>query len=288
MPKPLNIRGDTSEAYTTNASKSYPLGTRMHTQGQRVFRYARAGSSALTIGRVMQIALQDFEVRNISVTSPPFALYQNTLFFTLPNDIRRRLIAADDYADGMAYVISGTGAGYIYPIVGNTAFSGNTTPGGQSPLRLTFDFPTQTIIDSTSRFTLVKNKFDSVLLATTARLVAGVTTVAVPANRYFWLQTGGPCLVLQQDELLDNLPVTASNLTRGAVEAATHVVPSRQDNFGSDGASGYVRIPSIDQSIKERLALASGAAVVQGTNIGICINSSEHGQFALVWLTLES
>ena len=54
----------------------------------------------------------------------------------------------------------------------------------------------------------------------------GVVPVAVTASYYFWLQTGGPAIVLQDGKLFENRDVIPSHRVRGATQSAGSAIVS--------------------------------------------------------------
>ena len=283
MSKALNIRGDYAEAFQTFAEKAWPLGTRMHLADGRVFRFARAGAAALVVARVLQAARQDEMLRDAPAKLPrtgPRAL-------SLEMGVERG-ITANTYEDGLLYANDGTGEGHSYHVAGSTLLE---LGSGLTALTVFLDSDYATLPDSTTRFTLLKNRYNSLARADNPprSAVVGATPVAVAANYYFWLQTGGPCAALQEGDLEVYLPVQASRVTAGAVELATVVVPATAGE--RHGAEGIVVEPVLGDDggpVKGRLAWRSGVGAVPGIPIGYSLSPAEHGQHCLISLTLEN
>jgi|SRR3990167_6635403 len=296
MSRQLNIRGSVNEPFETGTTQGYPLGTRMHVDGERIFRYARNSATALSVARVVAAARPVFGLEDRTVSGAAVADGASGAGVRVTVSVPLGTgIPADEYRDGLLFVNDNSGEGHVYVIAGNPAIN---------PPSVTADFtlsaPPHLTVGTASRVTLLRNRYQKVVQYSPSQgtPVLGITPVAVAANSYFWLQTGGPCAALQQDDLLENLPVAASDITNGAVAVATNVVP--QYGFGTDSsskdASGYavVRAPggnivagSRGGGNRERLAAVSGLAVVPNRSIGWCVNARQHGQHALVWLTLE-
>jgi len=315
MTKPLNIRGSVVEAFNTSTTQSHALGTRMHVDDRRVFRYARASSTAIGAGLVIQEAQQDYALRDLLLRKPEgdtvyFAAGQSKLTLFVGAGLTS-IINVDDYRDGLLYVVSGTGAGLLYHVQGNAEFRSSKTPPLSPHLTVSLSAPTQTALDSTSRVTLLKNRLAATRLCDLTTAAVGVTPVAVPASSYFWLQTSGPCAVLQQDDLLNGKPVSPSRLTRGAVQLSTVVIPVTEEHalgatkpavLDIQRTEGYALVPAVGPSMnvtgvnandrymtRERLAMISGRlAVVPDVSIGFCVDAAEHGNSCLIWLNMES
>lgn len=284
MTKSLNIRGDYEEAFRTSAVKSWPLGTRMHLADNRVFRYSLAGSTALTVARVMQAAQQDTAVVDASITPNKIDLRSRQVTLDI---ITAKRVTQDTYEGGLLYVNSGTGVGHVYHVQGNDLLEPGSTKA-QLTVYLGSDF--QVALGASSRVTLLRNRHHSLVVAPAPpnSAVVGVTPVAVAANSYFWLQTGGPCAVLQNDDLEPYLPVAASLMTSGAVEAATVMVPNIAGEL--HGVRGLVMQPVLSDDagpLKWRLASSSGVGVVPTLSMGYVLDPRESGQHCLIHLTLE-
>ena len=293
MSKQLNIRGTPDGVLETNTAQGYPLGTRMHVEGERIFRYAKNGTTALSVARVVQAALPDFGLENAGISEAVRA--RTDIKVTVLKTAIGSVISTNEYEDGLLFVNDGNGEGHVYSVAGNSsAGTANTTAV------FTLVAPPRVQIDAGSRVTVLRNRYRNVLQFNSGGLTPtlGIAPVAVAANSYFWLQTGGPCAALQQDDLVVNLPIAASTVTAGAVQVATNVVP--QYGFGNDassrGATGYTVVQAPGGNIvavsggsgnRERLAPVSGLAVVPKIPIGWCMNARQHGQHCLVWLTLE-
>src|SRR3990167_3810518 len=296
MSRQLNMRGSANEPFETGATQSYPLGTRMHVDGERIFRYTKNDATALSVARVVSAARPIFGLEDRAVSSGAVAsgATGEGVNITVSVPLGTKIIT-NEYKEGLLFVNDGSGEGHVYVIASNP-----TTDLTLTTAAFTISAPPHLTISTTSRVTLLRNRYQKVVQysPSQATQVLGITPVAVSASAYFWLQTGGPCAALQQDDLLENLPVAASDITNGAVAVATNVVP--QYGFGTDSsskdASGYavVRAPggnivagSRGGGNRERLAAVSGLAVVPNRSIGWCVNARQHGQHALVWLTLE-
>lgn len=284
MTKSLNVRGDYEEAFRTSTVKSWPLGTRMHLADNRVFRYSLAGATALVVGRVMQAARQDTDVVGASLVVPQTSADKRKVVL---NIVTKKRVTQDTYDGGLLYVNEGTGVGHVYHVQGNDLLEPNSA-SAQLTIYLGSDF--QVALGSSSRVTLLRNRYHSLVVASAppSSGVVGVTPVAVSANSYFWLQTGGPCAVLQQDDLETYLPVAASRVTSGAVEAAAFMVPNTAGEL--HGVEGLVMQPVLSDDagpLKWRLAPSSGVGVVPALSMGYVLDPRESGQHCLIHVTLE-
>ena len=279
----LNIRGDYADAYAVFAAKTYPLGTRMHLPDRRVFRYALAGASALTVARVLQSARQDEALVDVPIASG------RTNARVLPLHLNSaKSIPARTYESGLLYVNDGTGEGYVYPVADNTPLYPGSA-NAQLLVYLDVDFYTTPV--SSTRVTLLRNRYSAVTQADNPprSAVVGITSVAVPVSNYFWLQTSGPVAALQQDDLEVYLPVRASHVTSGAVELATTTVPTNvlSERYSEDAIVVENALGDEGGPANRRISRRSGIGVVSSIEIGYVLNAREHGQHCLVQLTLE-
>jgi hypothetical protein len=126
------------------------------------------------------------------------------------------------YAEGYLTVVSGTGIGYNYRILTNTAAtsSGSTT--------VTLYDPILVALDTTSVLDLVPHPNSAALITPTSspKNVIGVSTTAVPVSNYFWAQTVGPCSVIQNGTIAANTGIVPGATTAGTVdtEAASTII----------------------------------------------------------------
>ena len=225
-------------------------------------------------------------VRNkgIAVRTDPRPKVITLVGVNTPSD--QYAVQADAYAEGLLYVVSGGGAGYAYRIESNAAASPSA-----GTLKVIIEADSVTgLVQDTTRVTLLKNRFRDVAIADAPpnAAVIGVTSVAVTASYYFWLQTHGAAAVLQEGELDVNLPVAASKITSGAVRLATVTIP---DSFSGvrHGSSGFAVVPTIQpaDARAERLAPVSGTGVVPDLPLGYVIDPGYDGAYALCHLTIE-
>lgn len=287
MRKPLNVRLDVDEIFTTDTGNgTWPLGTRGHGINKRTYRYAKNGATALTQGHLVQQAAPDNVFDGLYVDSTTAEKLNKAVVL---NVVSNADIAANEYSDGLLVVVAGAGAGLVLPVTGNTLYEVSASDT-QVTVYVEF-FPLTDDLTTASKVVLIPNAFKGVIQTEVpvSQEILGVTPVDVGANAWFWLQTSGPAAVLQQDDLAPLAPVTASELTRGAVQSATQVVP--EPLAGSmQNAEGHVVVPVLQTksgALGERLATTSGLAVVQGTRIGTCLASQLSGEFAIVNLDLE-
>ena len=294
MARQLNIRLDSPAVFMTWGDKPYPLGTRGHAPDGRAFRLARAGGTALSIGRTAQAALPDPRMRNIG-TAGEFDGRTNVLTLrvgNLVNALESGATAAGEYDDGLLYVVSGAGAGHVYRISSSEA-------GDPANGRLEIALDTHQSgalgfngIRTSTRVTLFRNRFRNLAIADSPpkTAVAGATPEDISANLYFWLQTHGACAIMQEGQTEAYRPVAASKVTQGAVHLATTTVPDPdtvgRQHYNTDGLA-VVSVIRPGDTDAERLAPVSGVGVVPDVQLGYVLDEGADGAFALVHLTVE-
>ncbi len=228
MSKQVNVRGDSAEVFETSATKGYGLGTRMHVPDGRVFRRARADTTALVVGRTAQQALPHIKTINQEIAEKATGEKADVVVVNVPVSTAPIDFPVGLFDEGLLYVVSGGGAGHVYRI--ENSLEGNSVNG---TLTLTLEAAAEmigrqgTASATTSRVTLLQNKFTALTLTNAPPYmpVVGVTPVAVAASAFYWLQVQGAAAVLQEGDLRAGLPVAASYEDKGAVTHAVVVVP---------------------------------------------------------------
>ncbi len=297
MSRPINVRGVEQETVQTHAVQTFPLGTRMHVDNGRIFRYSKAGSTAISTARVCQASKQEETLKNLHVSALT-AAGAKALDLTYNRNTNLDLGAL---SEGIAFVNNGLGEGTIYHINSNHKFYTPETPTNVDKLtgilKIILERDTAVIHDTTTRVTIIRNIYDGITQsdAPQTEAVVGSTPVVVAANYYFWLQTGGPAVVLQSDEVLKGLPVSASNTTRGAVKLTTVVIPTstKEQRLTTQSTFGYKVTESLAVGAQAgpntgaKVSPITGESVVPETSIGYSLEPTVSGEYSLVYLTLD-
>jgi len=198
-----------------SSDQKHPLGTLGIMNDGRAYRYAKAGGSDLSPGKLciktdlvadhQDIAVNTFTVgdRNITVS------------------VGATAITAYDYDEGFVGIISSTGAGITYKIKSCPESSGS------EDVVIELTEPIRVTAASGTKVTLYKNKFRDVIVSdgTLADIPVGVPNVTITTLYYGWLQTKGPCSVLNDETttVVVGQPVTIGDVTSGAVEVINAV-----------------------------------------------------------------
>jgi hypothetical protein len=170
-----------------NSAQQYPLGFRVPLSDGRVFRYAENASTGLAAGKLIGSPMLFTEIdRLLPAVVPQYA----TQFSYLANGT----ITANQYQDGFACVIDGTGEGLQYKIKSHPAIASAATG------TITLYDGIITALDLTSDVMLLPSLYKDVLLNPDVVLkTVGVSPIPVTADYFFWVQTWGQALVLCVD-----------------------------------------------------------------------------------------
>ena len=228
MSFPFTIPLSESQMRTESAKQLFPLGTRGVTRDGRIYRYAKAGGTALTKGTLCEAAAPhalatstDTRLNRACTTTHAEAHISTTM-------VASGTVAKDYWKDGYLFVsdTTGTGGQFVH-IKGNTVSSSGTCSGTTGCV-LTFypDSQAEESLTTASTVAPVKNMYDSIVVATAGgnvNALVGVPNQEVTAAYYFWLQTWGPCAVRQETTVapLGSAIVSSTGTTGGAVECSS-------------------------------------------------------------------
>jgi len=191
IPVPQSI----SDATTNQLA---PLGTRLEV-GERVYYYAHAGTSAnVGAGRVVcstaPVASHQADILVPAVTSAGAKVITVTLGASVANN---------EYAEGYMIVSSGTGSGMSYRVKSHGSFGTAATDWS-----IVLYDPIKEPMTATTELNFIPNMYTSVKIASELLdLAVGVTSTPATTGEFLWLQTWGPCAVLN----------TAAVLAAGAI-----------------------------------------------------------------------
>lgn len=197
--------------FETSSAKQHRLGFKYKDEFDHIWRYVRAGASALDPGKLVVNADSDADATNITVART-YAANQTTQIVVDAGGA----VAADAFADGSLTVSDATGEGVSVPVVGNTA----TTGAGEMTVSLARPIPVALTID-VSEVTLQKSPWDAVVIsaADQADMPVGVPQVAIAANEYGWVKTRGTAAVWADEAVTKGQALTIGSVTPGQVEA---------------------------------------------------------------------
>ena len=233
MSFPNTVYGKPGWEKVLTSDQRHKLGTRMALADGRVFRYAKDSGSGIAAGRLVQAPATDAADDMDLAWSAGAAVGGTTI--TTGTSLT---ITKDQYKEGWLYTNDGAGEGQIYPIKSNTAVS--SAAGCVFTIDDEDGFAVA-LTATSSLFGVVYNLYDGVLVQPTPSTTAavGVSTTTVTASYYTWLQTWGPCALLDTGASW----VVGDQLTSGETGAAGAAIlldsSSAQDNQ-SIGYSMYI------------------------------------------------
>ena len=200
--------------YEISSTQLHRFGMRATTGDGRAFRYSRAGSVALTPGKLIQGAapLGNHLNRAAAATAAVGATKVQVGFGATA-------AAANYYAEGFLHCNDVGSEGEIYKVKSHLAIAGS-----DSVWINLYDPLVTAITITTSEVTLTKNLWDSTIIVPNAgytAAVAGVPIIGVTASYYFWAQTWGPCAVLTQGAIVIGQNVIIGGTADGAIGPST-------------------------------------------------------------------
>ena len=199
--------------YEEKLDQKTDLGRFIDFEDGRRFRYCKA-SGAITLGHVCAAPGPDDQ--HVAIVQTNYGLSVgdkdniSVAVTTAPS--------ANQYADGLLVVTSGTGYGQSYRIKKNTA---------ASPTKIWLYDKIITTVAATADITLMKNKYLDVVVAPTSVITTpiGVPLITITSGGYyFWAQTRGYVGILSEGT--GTQPVVGDNVmqgTTGAVKVANAV-----------------------------------------------------------------
>ena len=240
------VTGQTAiqSVYAQSATKNCTLGTKLReVDTGREFCYSRAGGVALARGYMTESAVAVANYDNEVQTAYGWAVGATSGYVLITTGATP---AADYFADGWLCVQDGTGEAQAYPILSNTSHA--------TILYITLK-PGHSVVTAwpaESELTLLKNPFDSTIVAPVTTLTAcpaGVPIVPVTECYYYWSQVKGPCpmFVDTGDTITIGEPVGAAgtNAVAGAVGVAT-TIEGRYGRAMSIAAQGECAMINLD------------------------------------------
>lgn len=198
------------DARKTSATRNgNVLGKPVITRDGKVYRWSRAGGTALAVGKLNVNPDPTSDVVNKTVARTYAAGVTEVIVDAAGT------IVADAFQDGTFTVSDATGEGFNCLVVSNTGVTG----AGEITLQLAEPTVAALTID-VSEYTLEKNNYDDVVISVTDQLdmPTGVSNTAVAADYYFWNQVWGKCSVLADASThARGSEVTISAATAGAI-----------------------------------------------------------------------
>lgn len=199
--------GTNTDPTSATTSILLPLGAVAETRDGRVFRWAKAGAADLVAGNTIQSAafLTNHTVMGISTPTAALGGRLGDTYVTATPGATAG--AANLYAEGWMAVSITPGLGYTYQVSSHAAITSSVA----FQINLMSSDGFIVALTSSSKVDLVHNRFQNVIqfpVTTQTGSLAGVAPYIITTAQNGWLQTKGPCAVL-------NKGTTAVGLTVG-------------------------------------------------------------------------
>lgn len=204
--------------FETDEVKQHVLGQKYYDDHQDIWRYVRAGGTALTAGQLVVNADSDTDATNITVAQD-YTAGQDSIVVDFGGEV-----AEGAFVDGTLAVNDETGEGHLVHVGGNTGTSGS----GEATISLKDPLPVDLTADTTE-VTLQKSPWDAVVVSATdqADMPVGVPQVDIAADEYGWVKTHGSASVLADTDGFSK----GDALTIGDAVAGTVTIQTAGDAF---------------------------------------------------------
>lgn len=184
---PMKRSGFGQAIFAISATKKEEIGTLRITQNGNKYRYARAGGTALSAGKMGQPTAIAAHVTN-EASPNAVAIGERSLEFTAGGAVT---YAEDYFAGGALHVNDAAGEGHAYPIKSSAAVAAGTA------MYVILEQGIKVALTTSSELTLVHSPWMAVIEAAVEENIAcGIPPLAVTASYYYWAQTGGPAIGL--------------------------------------------------------------------------------------------
>jgi hypothetical protein len=195
------------DPFTESSTQLFPLGSKLE-YGDRKFRYAQIDSAVTSAGLTLENKLAIANHRDLVVAAASAGAKSITV------TLGATAATLDYYNEGYIHINEVTGQGQLLRIKDHPAADSEAT------LVLTLYDPLKTAITPSSKADLISSNYKSIntAFASHVGVIVGVSTIAMIANYYGWIQTSGPCSVLTSGTLVLGQAAVRSDTTAGAVE----------------------------------------------------------------------
>lgn len=211
MPKTTGFnQASEQDVHTVSDTPRAVLGTKVHTADGRVYRYARAGATALNAGEVTATPEVAATTTDLAVAETADTGSQQ-ITVTLSTDA----VEANAFAGGFVTVTDGDNSAISYKIASHDAAE------AEADLVILLEDAIVGTVTAADEVTVTANEYADVVVAPADGSLkpAGVPNVDVDAGYYFWSQTGGVGAVLAHAIVAASNAVSVSG-TAGAFDAA--------------------------------------------------------------------
>lgn len=205
--------------FDISSTQKLPLGSRVQLGDGRDFVYVKNSSAAaLSPAKLCQSSAPISDMKELAFVSRTLDIVGK---YTILNvTLGSTAATANEFADGYACIVKGTGLGQIFKIRSNPAAASGTLA-----LQL-YDEILTAPSASDSKITLIKHPCMDVIVTPTTAITApilGVPLVTITESYYGWLQQRGICPILTDADsaVVIGFSVMPSVETAGAVEVTS-------------------------------------------------------------------
>jgi hypothetical protein len=263
MAFPNKLSAPESERFNTYTTRRWPLGTELHLQDGRQYRFGRVGASVAAVQAFLyQSEVPDANFDTAAVPSSALNVVgSRDLRVTLPANS----IAENLWAEGFAVIeaAAGAGEGRAYKIESHPASAGSE----DVTFRLAPGNGLQTALNTSDKVTFMKHHMDHVIIhpAPPTAAVVGIASAPIAASSYGWFQFRGPGPVM----------VVGTHVIGGGLNATGTVTGSPD---GTVEASGII--------ITTTAATIAQITELMGGHIGICMEVAPTTGAGMALLTM--
>lgn len=227
---------------TTASSPLLALGTIVEARDGRAYRWCKAGASDLVAGNTIQSAAFLTNHTVMGVATPTAALggrLGDTYVSVTPGATGG---AANLYSEGFATASITPGLGFTYKVTSHAAITSSVA----FVLNLDPQDPIQVAFTSSTKIDVVAHPYQNVIqfpITTATGTLVGVAPYIITASQNGWLQTYGPCAVLNKGTEGAGLNVGAPGSVAGGVvifAAATTAFVGTIMQTGVDASANFV------------------------------------------------
>lgn len=245
------------DIYAVHATPKYALGFGFKRADGNIYRYCHVGTATnagVLVGATTASGGATYQ--GAKVITPTSAVQVAAEAPLYPGQVGSHFvevtiaaIAANKYEGGYLVVTQGTGLGFQYRIIGNTA-TDNPATGN---LRIQLAEAIKTAFTSSTGFIIIPSRYtDLAVTATTASMVTGVLmSTTTSTNIYAWVCTYGTvgCAEDATTALISGTAVTAGQQVMCSSNTAGYymnvaALTTQLGAFGTAPAIGYVITPA--------------------------------------------
>ena len=183
MSAPEKRTGFSQGLYAISSVAKEQVGTKRTLQDGRVFRYAKAGGTALAPGMLHFMTQAEAEYNRQACPVAAVGDMQMTITVGAASPA----ILANELENGVFIISEDTGLGEVYPIASNSAVLASGTS-----MIIALREKLRTALTASAIYRIVPNPWwKSIVSATEENIPAGTSLVTVTALYYYWSQTKG-------------------------------------------------------------------------------------------------